>query len=198
MGSMTDRYYQKRLQKSHSKILETAITHNSSASLVAVDCGCGVGNDARYLVEQGYTVHAFDNDARAIEQCRTVSVSGVAKDALHLYRASFEDFPFPKAGFIVANSALFFCLEQYFDSVWQRIEHALEPGGVFCGDFLGVEDATNHPRNPNPTKFLTQVQLQQMLGNFNVIGIKERKGLQPTMTGREKYWHAFTVIAQKR
>lgn len=50
MGIMTDSYYQKRLQKSHSKILETAIAHNQSGCQVAIDCGCGVGNDARYLL----------------------------------------------------------------------------------------------------------------------------------------------------
>lgn len=35
-GLMTDSYYQKRLQKSHSKILETAITHNQSSCMMAV------------------------------------------------------------------------------------------------------------------------------------------------------------------
>ncbi|BDX04873.1 class I SAM-dependent methyltransferase [Planctobacterium marinum] len=194
MKAMTNDYYQKRIQKGHSKIVEAAIVHNHSQYSVAIDCGCGVGNDARYLQEKGYEVHAFDKDERAIALCRE---NAPVTDKLHWYQASFEDFAYPKAGLVIANSALFFCRESHFYSVWHRIEDALEPGGVFCGDFLGVDDDSNHAKNKTSTKFFTKAQLQQLFTGFDVIGIKERNGLYPTMTGREKHWHAFSVIARK-
>ena len=59
-------YFNVVADKPHREILENAVQQNTSGLKTAIDCGCGVGADAAYLLSQGYEVIAFDKEARAI------------------------------------------------------------------------------------------------------------------------------------
>lgn len=49
-------YFQKTEQRPYRPLLETAVAADDSGCKVAIDCGCGTGNDTGYLLDQGYEV----------------------------------------------------------------------------------------------------------------------------------------------
>ena len=104
---------------------------------VAVDAGCGAGSDIAYLRLKGFDVHGFDIEQAAIDRCRARFRDD---PQVLLYRDDFDSFHYPRCDLFVADASLFFCPVSSFDRVWHAIRNSLNPGGVFCGSFLGEGD----------------------------------------------------------
>lgn len=187
-------YYQKALSRTHSPRTERAVQLNASGLNVAVDCGCGTGSDIAYLAEQGYRVHGFDINPDAISICR----KRFRHNALiEVSEASFEKFSYPPAGVIMANSSLFFAEPSVFDKAWSALTDCLAVGGVFGGDFMGVDDswAVGFRLATTP---LTQGGVMDLFENFEIVRFHERNEEGPTSMGRLKHWHTYSVLAVKR
>lgn len=63
-------YYQKALDKPHSKRTEFAMKLNESGLNVVIDCGCGTGSDIAFLEQQGHQIYGFDVNSDSISICR--------------------------------------------------------------------------------------------------------------------------------
>lgn len=112
--------------------------------------------------------------------------------------------------FDVVSSVL--CLpflgRQIFPPFCQELFAVIKPGGYFVGNFFGNEDgwAANQPH----MQFLTEAEVRAMFdpattdfaGFVNVCehqhGFKETKETAPMVNGGSKFWHIFSVIAQKK
>lgn len=66
----------------------------NSLPKVAVDAGCGAGRDALFLLEHGYTVHAYDQSDTAISRVREVGGQYLDK-TLFPKVSSFDQFVYP-------------------------------------------------------------------------------------------------------
>ncbi len=187
-------YYKKTLSHSHLKRTEFAIRLNESFSKVAIDCGCGMGNDIEYLERQNYHVFGFDINPDSISICRSRFCS---KPNVKLFESSFEFFEYPKAGVVIANSSLFFADSGQFGATWERIDASIEVGGVFAGDFMGTKDswAYNYHR---PTSPLSAKQVKELFDNFEIVRFVERDEKAETSLGKLKHWHTYSVVAIKR
>lgn len=188
------KYYQNALTRPHCKRTEFVVQLNQSPCKVAIDCGCGTGSDIDFLSREGYQVYGFDVNPDSLAICHDRFNQN---PLIELSQSSFEEYDYPSAGVIVANSSLFFADSNHFKNIWFRIESALQPGGVFAGDFLGVKDswAENYR---SPTSSFTETGVRELFTNFNLVRFYERDELAPTSLGKMKHWHTFSVVAIKQ
>jgi len=166
---------------------------------IAIDCGCGAGSDIAYLLANGFVVHAFDIELASISRCR--ERFGDNHRAL-LSQASFSSFSYPLASLIVADASFFFCPENEFSTVWEKINTSLMPSGFFVGSFLGPNDTmagSGFKREafwPDVLVF-TEVQLRQTLVGVEIVKWTEHDMDGETAQGECHHWHIFSVIAKK-
>ena len=187
-------FYQKALGKPHLKRTEFAMKLNESGLNVAIDCGCGTGSDISFLEQQGHQVYGFDVNSDSISICRDRFGQ---KALVEISQSAFEDYDYPKAGLVIANSSLFFAEPNQFDQTWQRIIDSIEIGGVFAGDFMGVDDSWAYGYRTSTTP-LTKAKVQSLFDAFEVIRFHERDEQALTSLGKMKHWHTHSVVAIKR
>ena len=168
-----------------------------AASLVphrgrALDLGCGAGRDTRYLLEQGFQVTAVDADANAMTILATFP-----QERLHAVRSSFMDFVFERYDLINAHFSLPFLPREQFYAVFDKVRQALNPGGIFVGQFFGIHDQWNTPERASSMTFLTREEALRALEGLEVIEFEEEDVDSVVADGSPKHWHVFHIIARK-
>ncbi|VCW79980.1 tRNA (cmo5U34)-methyltransferase [Acinetobacter baumannii] len=167
---MNEKFIQLSRELKHRPILEKALGHFPNLPLVAIDCGCGAGNESAYLLSKGFHVHAFDISIDAQKVC----AERFKDDSKFIfYHKSFEDFNFPPASLIIASSSLFFCDPSYFYSVINRIINALPEGGILVVDLLGTQDEWVIREPKKFIGFTYQDIADLFLYDFNLLFHKE-------------------------
>ncbi len=182
-------FYKITKDRPHWPLLEQAISllvHREKA----LDLGCGAGRDTRYLLEQGFYVTAVDSSPHAI-----ALLADFPQDHLRAVQSSFDDFEFETYDLVNAHFALPFMPEERFHEVFARVKRALNAGGIFVGQFFGVNDEWNTPEN-NMT-FFTREQAESELRGLKVVEFREEDVDSHVADGTPKHWHVFHIIAQK-
>ncbi|USH01291.1 class I SAM-dependent methyltransferase [Grimontia kaedaensis] len=188
------KYYEKALSRPHHPRTEFVVKSNGSSSKVAVDCGCGTGSDIAYLNEQGFDVFGFDVNEDSISICRERFDS---IENVYLQQRSFESFNFETAGIVIANSSLFFADPDAFKSTVKKITSSIAIGGVFAGDFLGYKDSWASGFRV-PTSPVTKQELLEIFTDFDILRFNERDEIGKTLIGKEKHWHTYSLVVQRR
>lgn len=192
---MNEKFIQLSRELKHRPILEKALGHFPNLPLIAIDCGCGAGNESAYLLSKGFNVHAFDISIDAQKVC----AERFKDDSkFTFYHESFEDFNFPSASLIIASSSLFFCEPSYFYSVIKRIINVLPEGGILVADLLGTQDEWVAREPAKFIGFTYQDIADLFLYDFNLLFHKEMKENLPLLSGHIKSWHLHMVILQKK
>lgn len=167
---------------------------------VAIDCGCGAGNDIAYLRSQGFLVYGFDIEEESISRCR----KRFKDDAeVVLSQTAFNAYNYPDASLIVADASLFFCSEQEFAGVWYKITNALAEDGIFYGSFLGPEDTMASPNYREESYWpdilvLSEVKVKDLFKYYKINSFTEYKAPGKTFDGKLHQWHIFSVVASKQ
>ena len=157
----------------------------------AIDLGCGPGRGVLRLLARGLHVTAVDVHQEALDMVR----ERVPADApLELVRASFEDLDLGRYDVAVGCFSLFFLPPEAFAAFWPRLVDAIEPGGIWAGEFLGVNDSWKD----RGYTVHTREQAEALLEGFEVLLFTEDEADGPTATGEAKHWHVFHTIARKR
>ena len=160
----------------------------------AIDLGCGRGHDTYALLKKGYEVVGVDASKEAFKLMRPI-IPMSWRRRLITKCESFEHLSkLKKASLINAQCSVFFCKKSVFVSVWKKIIASLETEGIFCGNFLGRRD--DWAKSPEITA-LSKRELKKMLKGFQVLLFVEREDDLGTLTGKEKHWHLYSVIARK-
>ena len=146
-----------------------------------LDLGCGSGRDSKEFLAQGYSVTAVDGSAE-VAACATKILGkrvGVITFQELSYRDSFDG--------VWACASLLHCPRQQIQSVMNRINLALTPGGVAYLSFKWGDDETVDDRGRyfnNYTLNSLQALIDTVTG-FSVINIwSETKFLR----GNEQQW----------
>jgi SAM-dependent methyltransferase len=160
---------------------------------VAIDLGCGDGNETLALLARGWTVVAVDGAPEAIVRLRA-SVEPDDARRLTTLVGAFDEVELPDADFVYAGLSLPFCAPGEFSDVWRAVGHALSGGGAFAGHFFGPHDSW--ASTPDMT-FQTREELQLLFRGFDVHVLREQDEDGPAVSG-PKHWHVFHVIANKR
>ncbi|MBG6130992.1 trans-aconitate methyltransferase [Aquimarina sp. EL_43] len=161
----------------------------------AVDLGCGNGVDTFALLQDKWNVLAIDQQNEALLRIKE-NTPDTYKQQLQLRLNSFENIDtLPNCQLINATFSLPFCHPDHFDTLWNIITSSISKKGIFSGHFFGTNDAWSS--NPEMT-FHTEKQIKAMFNRFDLTHCKEIEKQGKTISGKEKYWHVFHIVAQKK
>lgn len=159
----------------------------------AIDIGSGALNDARFLLEAGFSqVTALDGAPIAQATADTLPA-----DRFTYVISRFEDHTFPVEAYdlVSAQYALPFIPPDHFDRQFAAILASLRPQGILVGQLFGDRD--EWVGLPGMT-FHSAAAAQALLAPLNVLAFREEDDPNgQTLRGGAKHWHLFDVIARR-
>ncbi|MCB0336422.1 MAG: methyltransferase domain-containing protein [Bdellovibrionales bacterium] len=164
----------------------------TSDSSTALDLGSGTGRDSFELLGRGWLVLAIDSQELAIKIIKQ-DVPEDVRGRLSAIAGSFVEVPFPQCLLVNASMSLFFCDRTDFSIVWGKILAALLPGGIFVGNFLGINDDWSGEEGFSSH---TQDELRELLAPMEILDFEENEFDGHRANGEPKHWHLFSVIAR--
>lgn len=104
-------------------------------SAYILDVGSGSGRDSKYFLEQGFRVFAIDGSA----QLARLASDYISQTVHHM---SFDEIDFEEQfDGIWACASLLHVPRQYMTTVFNKLQHALKPHGVWYGSYKwGIQD----------------------------------------------------------
>lgn len=192
-------YYQKKLYFPPANITTKAASLFSHAG-VAIDLGCGCGNDSAFLLEKGWAVFAIDGEPLAIEilkKRKDISQQSL----LFAHSERFEEINWnrlPKVDLVLAVNALPFCKKEKFQELWSHLTETIQPQGRFAGHFFGPRYLGFTDQERQSMTFLSKEEVLELFKDFDIEFFDEKEEAGKSGTGREIHSHIFEVIAKKR
>lgn len=164
---------------------------------LAIDVGCGYGRDTAELLSRGWNVIAQDSSADGLDRIRSNPQfqSSIESGQLRIMSDAFESFSPPSCDLLNASFSLPFCPPAHFQAFWERLDAAIKPGGIFCGQFFGDRDEWSLLEDR------THLTRDEVLSRFNGYVLQSlREEDRPSNHSGEahKHWHIFHIIARKR
>jgi tellurite methyltransferase len=190
--SIFSSYYQASTGRPPRELYRHVVRRFDAPGL-AIDLGCGIGNETADLLNRGWRVLALDAQGEAINLLEQ-RISPEQGDRLETRVASFENLELPSADFIWAGLSLPFCPPDAFDELWSKITAALKPGGRFAGDFFGNRHAW--AVRPSMTTHTIE-QVKQLGQNLTLEYFIEEEGETSTVSDGIQHWHAFALVLRK-
>lgn len=160
---------------------------------LAIDLGCGIGNETADLLSKGWRVLALDQQAEAISLLEA-RIPPEQIDRLETRVATFENLELPPADFIWVGLSLPFCPPEYFDGLWSKITASLKPGGRFAGDFFGNRHAWAD--RPGMTSHTIE-QVKALAGSLTLEYFIEEEGETGTVSDGIQHWHGFGLVLRR-
>lgn len=117
------------------------INSHKKLSGMAIDIGCGAGNDTIYLIKNGWNVLAIDGTN--VEELIKEKLNDEEKEKFTFQVQKFEKLKLPKCDLIISNNALSFCNKEHFYTMWQEICNSIKSNGFFVGNVFGINDEWN-------------------------------------------------------
>ena len=155
----------------------------------AIDLGCGAGNDTMLLLEKGFNVTAIDSEPQ-VKEILPKRAKNVQN--LNVVIGDFSKVQLQKADLINANFSLFF-VKKDFDLFIKNVLGSINKNGYFVGNFLGKEDDWKKSKTT-----LEKDELLNYFSMFKIIYFSEEKYYKDSLTKKNKFWHVYNIIAQKR
>ncbi|MES2121550.1 MAG: class I SAM-dependent methyltransferase [Chlamydiota bacterium] len=192
-----DKYYRHALSHPPRQLVVDALNlfpRNGKA----IDLGCGAGNEATLLLNQGWRVWAVDSEPKAIQLLLTRAPD---QERLVTTVARFEELHWnllPEVDLFCATYSLPFCNPKEFANVWERITSKVAPGGRFAGHFFGLHYQGFNPKEMQSMTFLTKEEVLRLLQGFDIEYFRESEEEGQSGTGRDIHSHVFEVIARRK
>lgn len=156
----------------------------------AIELGCGRGIESRFLVENGYTVHAYDVDQSVAPTLRELAADlPVHPEIVDLAEISV----LPGADLVLSCASLPFLPRDSFDGLWNILVTALRPQGILAVDLFGVHDDWA----VTDGTYLSRDEVEELLEGFEVLELAEEERGGRSFSG-PKHWHTFRVLARRR
>lgn len=155
----------------------------------AIDLGCGAGNDTLLLLEKGFNVTAIDSEP----QVKEILLKRARNEQnLNVVTGDFSKVQLQKADLINANFSLFF-VRKDFDSFIKNVLQSINKNGYFVGNFLGKEDDWKKSKTT-----VEKDELFNYFSKFKILYFSEEKYYKDVLTKKNKFWHVYNIIAQKK
>lgn len=192
------KYYTKKLYLPPAQITQQAVSLFSEGSL-AVDFGCGCGNDTAFLLNNGWTVWAIDGEKTAIQILR--NRTDIDKpDCLFTHCEKFEQINWdnlPKVNLFLAVNALPFCKEEKFNELWSQLSNKIESQGRFAGHFFGLNYEGFTDKERRSMTFLSKEEVLDLFKGYDIEFFDEKETTGKSAAGRNIHSHIFEIIAKK-
>lgn len=193
-----NKYYTKKLYLPPAKITEQAVNSLSQTGL-AIDFGCGCGNDTAFLLNRGWTVWAIDGETAAIQILQDRKDMD-KRGLLCTHCEKFEQVNWdklPKVNLFLAVNALPFCKEEKFEELWAHISNKIESQGKFAGHFFGPNYKGFTDKERQSMTFLSKEAVLELFKGFDIEFFDEKEATSKSGTGRPIHSHIFEIIAVK-
>lgn len=155
----------------------------------AIDIGCGAGNDTIHLLNNGFKVTAIDNES----QVKELFQNRIEDDKnLEIIIDDFSKVQLHKADLIFANFSLFF-VKKDFNLFLENVIKSINKKGFFVGNFLGPEDDWKKSK-----AIVEKEELLNYFSDFKIMYFSEEKYYKDTITKKNKFWHVYTIMAQRK
>lgn len=160
----------------------------------ALDLGAGALRDTRFLLQTGFKhITAVDSEPLMVEASKELGNKN-----LQVANSRFNDFEYlaEKYDLVNAQWALPFNPPETFGEMWNKVKRSIKNGGIFTGQFFGVNDEWNKPGTK--MTFHTKEQIQDLLSDMEILELTEEDKDSTTANKTPKHWHVFHVIARKK
>lgn len=158
----------------------------------AVDVGCGDGTESRFLVKNGWRVHAIDAESGTLDRV-PAGLSVEEGQRLTVQQASFEELSgLPQADLVYSGFALPFCAPAAFAGFWAMVRTSLGSNGWFAGELFGPNDEWASRPDMN---FHSREQVEELFDGMEVLELIEDDRDGRSAMGH-KHWHVFHIIAR--
>lgn len=97
---------------------------------MAIELGCGAGNDTVYLIKNNWNVLAIDKED--VEERIDKRLNNEEIEKFRFQKQNFESIELEKSNLIVANYSLPFCDKNRFEELWNKIKRNILPNRIFC------------------------------------------------------------------
>ena len=195
-----EKYYKNKLYQPPQELVQKAIQSFKNPGM-AIDLGCGIGNEAAFLLKNGWQVWAIDNQTKAIQMLKKRNDID-SFERLVTVTAGFDDklkwSDLPSVNLIYACYALPFCQPKQFKHTWDHIKEKILPEGRFAGHFFGLNYQGFTENEKKEMIFLTKEEIYNLFEDFTIDYFQEQEEYGKSGTGRAIHSHIFEIIAQKR
>ncbi|MGP5374795.1 class I SAM-dependent methyltransferase [Brachybacterium alimentarium] len=155
----------------------------------AVELGCGIGVEARFLAESGFTVHTVDRDASVERPMAALS----AQLPIHHTSVDLAQLrELPPADLLLSCATLPFVPQPAFGALWSRMRAALRPCGILAVDLFGDRDGWAGTVGT----YLSHGDVEGLLDGLEILELTEDERDGRSFSG-PKHWHTFRVIARR-
>ncbi|GAA3635809.1 class I SAM-dependent methyltransferase [Flavivirga jejuensis] len=177
-----------------SQTLNFISSKDSLKKFKAIDLGCGNGIDTLAMLEKGFNVLAIDKDPNSFQHLQK-NINSNYLERLNFQNSSFESLDeLSSVDLVNASFSLPFCLPHQFERLWSNIVGCINPEGFFCGHFFGPKDSWSS--NSDMT-FHNLQAVKRLFKGFELLYFEETVKNGKTLSGKEKFWHVFHVVAKK-
>jgi len=197
--SKWDNYFRNTIYREPSSVV-TEASKRFKMKGKAIDFGAGAGNEAVYLLREGWDVWAVDGDPLARDWI--LSRGDIPdRNKLVIISSDFEEINWdllPQCQLIVAVYSLPFCHPESFSEVWEILISKLEHGGRFAGHFFGSKYRGFSEKEQKRMTFLKKEDLLALFRDFDFELFDEMEEDSKSATGAEVHSHIFNIIARKK
>lgn len=192
-------FHEKIARKEPSSFLVKTVTEYCKDKGPALDIAAGNLRDSKYLLSQGFSVTAVDPSLATVEYANELN-----NQNLTVVQEILGNYPMPENHFSIINAQdiLFHFQPKLFNMAIERIKNGLKVGGIFCGDFLGVQDDWNY--SGTKKTILEIEQVKELFHDFEIKEIREvvrdenEEAMKFKGNDKPKHWHFIHIIAQKK
>lgn len=199
-GGKWDKYYRNKMDQPPRELIVEALSQFTITG-DAIDLGCGVGNEAAFLIKHGWRVWAIDDQSKAIQLIQERNDIS-EKEKLMAICAAFDEGLnwdlLPQVDFIYASYSLPFSKPTHFKKLWEHIKEKTRPGGLFAGHFFGPHYQGFNSNEMQNMTFLTRAEVLDLFQDFDMVHFKEVEQEGQSGTGRQVHSHVFEIIARKK
>lgn len=158
---------------------------------LAIDLGCGSGNETLVLIEHGWNVLAVDAEPRAIEILSS-RLHPDQEPQLETRIGRFHETDLPVADLVFASLSLPFAGE-HLEAAIDAARGAVKPGGWFVGVLFGHSDDWADEPDVATVDYRS---IEQAFVDFERLQINEEEFNGPSGAG-PKHWHWYIVSARR-
>ena len=137
----------------------------------AIDIGSGAGVATRAFLDRGWQVLAIDSDPNAAVYTEGYTPAE-QRDRLQMLITPLQDAELVPADFIFAMSTLPYVPAEDFSAIWVKIENAIQPGGVFVGNFFLPGHRLANDPNAN-VHTMTIDEVAALFEGYEILGVRQ-------------------------
>ena len=188
-----EKYYKVTMENNPSILIRKFFMYKYDKRLqgnIALDLGCGVGNDTEFLLSKGFKVTAVDCE----ESVKNIFENkNIKSDSLDIIIGDFSKIKLPSVDLALANFSMQFVEENFQEFIENLLKKNINSQGFFVGNFLGEDDDWSKTRTT-----IKKEDLMDYFKNYDILYFSEEKCYRDSVSKKNKYWHIYTIIAQRK